>query len=95
LGAGLARPGFAGGASVAVDPHEQGSAAGLVVAANGAGFVFSPLIGGVVYETVGMNAPLIIIMVLLVAMLTFALRSRRLQNSVTAEPPPPEPTPPS
>ena len=43
LGAGLARPGFAGGASVAVRPEEQGSAAGLVVAANGAGFVFSPL----------------------------------------------------
>ena len=47
LGAGLARPGFTGGASVAVRPEEQGAAAGLVVATNGAGFVFSPLIGGV------------------------------------------------
>ena len=60
LGAGLARPGFTGGASVAVRPDEQGAAAGLVVAVNGAGFVFSPLVGGVVYERVGMNAPLII-----------------------------------
>ena len=60
LGAGLARPGFTGGASIAVRPEEQGAAAGLVVAANGAGFVFSPLIGGVVYERVGMNAPLLI-----------------------------------
>src|SRR5690606_6223372 len=54
LGAGLARPGFTGGASVAVRPDEQGAAAGLVVAVNGAGFIFSPVVGGVVYETVGM-----------------------------------------
>lgn len=93
LGAGLARPGFSGGASVAVNPDEQGSAAGLVVAANGAGFVFSPLLGGVVYETVGMNAPLVIALVLLIALMTFALRSRRLRDAVTAEPPPSEPTP--
>lgn len=95
LGAGLARPGFAGGASVAVQPHEQGSAAGLVVAANGAGFVFSPLIGGVVYETVGMNAPLIITLILLISMVIFALRSRRIRDAVTSEPAPTEPTPPS
>lgn len=93
LGAGLARPGFTGGASVAVRPEEQGSAAGLVVAANGAGFVFSPLIGGVVYETVGMNAPLIIMLVLLIAMMVFALRSRRLRNAILIEPPPTDPTP--
>jgi MFS family permease len=93
LGFGLARPGFTGGASVAVDPNEQGSAAGLIVAANGAGFVFSPLIGGVVYENAGMNAPLIIVVVLLGAMFVFALRSRRLRNAVTIESPPSEPTP--
>ncbi|HRP12126.1 MAG TPA: MFS transporter [Terricaulis sp.] len=45
LGAGLARPGFTGGASIAVQPHEQGAAAGLVVSVNGAGFVFSPVRG--------------------------------------------------
>lgn len=95
LGAGLARPGFAGGASVVVRPEEQGSAAGLVVAANGAGFVFSPLLGGVVYETVGMNAPLMIVLALLIGMMIFALRSRRLRDAVMAEPPPTEPMPPS
>jgi len=95
LGAGLARPGFAGGASVAVKPEEQGSAAGLVVAANGAGFVFSPLIGGVVYETVGMNAPLIIMLVLLVGMAIFALRSRRLRHAAIIDTTPSEPTTPS
>jgi MFS family permease len=87
LGFGLARPGFTGGASVAVRPEEQGAAAGLVVAANGAGFVFSPLVGGVAYERLGMNAPLIVTLVLLAAMFAFALRSRRLRDAVVVNPP--------
>lgn len=94
LGAGLARPGFAGGASVAVRPEEQGAAAGLVVAMNGAGFVFSPLLGGMVYERVGMNAPLVICVAILLAMLAFTLVSRRLRHVIAAEPPPSEPTTP-
>jgi len=86
FGFGLARPGFSGGASVAVRAHEQGAAAGLVVAANGAGFVFSPLLGVVVYERVGMIAPLFVALALLAAMFVFALMSRRLRNpfSITA-----------
>lgn len=92
LGAGLARPGFTGGASVAVEPHEQGAAAGLVVAVNGAGFIFSPLVGGVVYEHFGMNAPLVITAAVLTFMSTFAIMSRRLRNVVTA-PPPDDPQP--
>ncbi|MCX7360264.1 MAG: MFS transporter [Alphaproteobacteria bacterium] len=92
LGAGLARPGFTGGASVAVDPHEQGAAAGLVVAVNGAGFIFSPLVGGVVYEHFGMNAPLVIVAAVLTFMSAFAIMSRRLRNIVTA-PPPVDPPP--
>lgn len=92
LGFGLARPGFTGGASVAVRPDEQGAAAGLVVATNGAGFVFSPLVGGVLYESVNMNAPLVIMLALLASMTVFALRSRRLRNAVPFEPRPSEPT---
>jgi MFS family permease len=84
LGFGLARPGFTGGASVAVNPHEQGAAAGLVVAANGAGFIFSPILGGVAYERAGMNAPLLITLALLAAMLAFSLRSRRLRHAIVA-----------
>jgi MFS family permease len=94
LGFGLARPGFTGGASVAVRPDEQGASAGLVVAANGAGFVFSPLLGGMVYERLGINAPLLITMALLAAMFAFALMSRRLRGVITAEAPPSEPTTP-
>lgn len=92
LGAGLARPGFTGGASIAVRPEEQGAAAGLVVATNGAGFVFSPLIGGVVYERVGMNAPLLITVALLALMCAFALLSRRLRDGVSVDAPPSDPT---
>jgi MFS family permease len=87
LGFGLARPGFTGGASLAVRSEEQGAAAGLVVAANGAGFVFSPLVGGVVYETVGMNAPLIVALALLALMLAFTLMSRRLRGAAVTSPP--------
>jgi MFS family permease len=86
LGGGLARSGFTGGASVAVEPHEQGAAAGLVVAVNGAGFVFSPVLGGVAYEHLGMTAPLIVAIVLILSMLTFALISRRLRNVMIAAP---------
>ncbi|MBL8530720.1 MAG: MFS transporter [Hyphomonadaceae bacterium] len=92
LGFGLARPGFTGGASVAVQPHEQGAAAGLVVAVNGAGFVFSPLIGGVLYERVTMDAPLYIVIVLLAAMGAFAWRSRRLRHAAPIETPPHDPS---
>ncbi|MBX9745826.1 MAG: MFS transporter [Hyphomonadaceae bacterium] len=91
LGAGLARAGFAGGSSIAVRPEEQGTAAGLVVAVNGAGFVFSPLLGGVVYEQLGMNAPLIVTVAILLAMLAFTLRSRRLKHATTIETAPNEP----
>lgn len=93
LGFGLARPGFTGGASIAVRPNEQGAAAGLVTSVNGAGFVFSPLFGGVAYEFVGMNAPLWICVVLLGLMLGFALRSRRLRGAPLAAPAPEEPPP--
>ena len=94
LGAGLARPGFTGGASVAVKPEEQGAAAGLVVATNGAGFVFSPLVGGVVYEQVNEIAPLLIALAVLVAMTVFALMSRRLRHAQLDGAPPSEPTQP-
>ncbi len=93
LGGGLARAGFAGGSSIAVRPEEQGNAAGLVVAINGAGFVFSPLLGGVVYEQLGMNAPLVITVAILLSMLAFTLASRRLRGLSTTEHPPADPTP--
>jgi MFS family permease len=87
LGAGLARPGFTGGASLAVEPEEQGAAAGMVATMQGAGFIFSPILGAVAYEHLGMTAPLCIALVLLAAMLGFALLSRRLRAAITEAPP--------
>jgi MFS family permease len=45
LGFGMARPGFTSGASLSVEPHEQGAVAGLLNAAGAAGFIFGPVIG--------------------------------------------------
>ncbi|MGE0044780.1 MAG: MFS transporter [Hyphomonadaceae bacterium] len=92
IGFGLARPGFAGGASMSVTPREQGAAAGLVVAVNGAGFVISPITGGVAYDLVHRLAPLTISLVLLVAMALFAWRSRRLRDVESQAPPTIDPT---
>ncbi len=81
VGFGLARPGFSGGASLAVKPEEQGGLAGLVVAVNGAGFVISPLAGVTLYEAAGMHAPLWLAIAILVSMTLFALMSRRLRST--------------
>ena len=83
LGFGLARPGFTGGASMSMRADEQGASAGLVVSVNGAGFIFSPITGGVAYELLGVTAPLWIVLAFLCAMLAFALMSRRLRDPVT------------
>lgn len=81
LAFGLARPGFSTGASLAVQPHEQGALAGLVVAANGAGFVISPLAGNALYEAAGMDAPLWLAIAILSALALFAWRDRALRSA--------------
>jgi hypothetical protein len=48
-GFGLTRPGFTGGASLAVPLAEQGGVAGVITAANGISFVAAPAIGMVLY----------------------------------------------
>ncbi|MGE0829219.1 MAG: MFS transporter [Hyphomonadaceae bacterium] len=88
MGFGLTRPGFAGGASMAVTPQEQGAAAGLVVAVNGAGFIFSPITGGVAYQFLHPLAPLALAFAILTAMAIFSWRSRRLRNVEAALAPP-------
>ena len=49
LGFGFTRPGFTGGASLAVPLSEQGGVAGLVTAANGASYVLAPGVGMLLY----------------------------------------------
>ena len=49
LGFGFTRPGFTGGASLAVPLGEQGGVAGVITAANGISFVAAPAIGMLLY----------------------------------------------
>lgn len=84
LAFGLARPGFSSGASLAVQPHEQGALAGLVVAANGAGFVISPLAGNALYEAAGMDAPLWLSIAVLGSLALFAWRDPALGRAMVS-----------
>lgn len=45
FGAGLAFPGYRSAVTFAVEPHEQGAAAGLMSSIGGLGFIFGPLLG--------------------------------------------------
>ena len=49
VGFGLTRPGFTGGASLAVPLAEQGAVAGVITAANGMSFVAAPAVGVALY----------------------------------------------
>ena len=49
LGFGFTRPGFTGGASLAVPLAEQGGVAGVITAANGIAYVAAPTIGMALY----------------------------------------------
>jgi MFS family permease len=79
LGFGLARPGFTGGASLAVRGDEQGAIAGLIVGVSGAGFVVSPVLGGWLYDAAGAMTPYWLCFAAAGAMGVFAWRSRRLR----------------
>lgn len=72
IGQGLTRPGFSSGASLAVSPQLQGNVAGLVISANGAGYIITPLFGLFLYEFVDPALPFWICVVLLASMAVFA-----------------------
>ena len=72
IGQGLTRPGFSSGASLAVSPQLQGNVAGLVISANGAGYIVTPLFGLFLYQYVDPALPFWICIVLLVVMALFA-----------------------
>jgi len=77
LGQGFARPGFSSGASLAVSPQLQGNVAGLVISANGAGYIVTPFFGLFLYQYVGPSIPFLVASCLLVFMgfyAYFALR---------------------
>lgn len=71
IGQGLTRPGFSSGASLAVSPQLQGNVAGLVISANGMGYIITPLFGLFLYEYVDPSLPFWICIGLLIAMALF------------------------
>ncbi|HAE26905.1 MULTISPECIES: MFS transporter [Hyphomonas] len=77
LGQGLARPGFSSGASLAVSPQLQGNVAGLVISANGMGYIVTPFFGLFVYQYVGANIPFMIASGLLIFMAVYAYYALR------------------
>lgn len=72
LGQGFSRPGFSAGASLAATHEQQGDIAGLITAANGMGFVISPLFGLWMYENVSTASPFIFCAVLTAALAVYA-----------------------
>ncbi len=79
LGYGFCRPGFTAGASLAVDQDEQGEVAGAITAVNGACYIFAPVFGVWLYETMG-PLPYGFNVVILLAMLVMALQNGVLKN---------------
>ena len=57
---------------MAVSPQLQGNVAGLVISANGMGFIITPFFGLFLYEYVNPHLPFVICAGLLVFMVLFA-----------------------
>ena len=75
-GFGMTRPGFTGGASLAVPLADQGAVAGVITAANGISFVAAPAVGMALY-TAHHLSPFAISAAMLVALALWARRSLR------------------
>ena len=73
LGFGLTRPGFTGGASLAVSLGEQGAIAGIITAANGISYVAAPTLTMLIYA-LDPNLPSILCAVGLVVLAAWAWR---------------------
>ncbi len=74
LGFGFTRPGFTGGASLAVPLAEQGGVAGVITAANGIAYVAAPTIGMLLYA-VDPHWPFAASAVLLVGLMLWGRRA--------------------
>lgn len=79
FGFGLGRSGFTGGASLAVNPEEQGRVAGLTTATAGVGFLIAPLTGLWLYQAVAPAAPFALNAALCAAGFALALLHPRIR----------------
>ncbi len=79
MGLGLVRPGNAAGASLAVEPDEQGAVAGITGAIGVIGNIFGPLLGTALYEW-SPRGPYLLNGALMVGALLFSLTHPRLRR---------------
>lgn len=75
-GLGLCMPAISAGASLAVNPEEQGAAAGLVSSCPALGFVAGPICAGALYQIHGPLAPLFSAAVFFVTLVILVLNDR-------------------
>lgn len=87
MGAGFARPGFTAGSSLAVEPHEQGAIAGLMMSLAGLSFLAPPVIGVALYE-LAVPAPFIANCLILAAALALSFYSAALRQGHARRSPP-------
>jgi MFS family permease len=77
MGLGLCMPAISAGASLAVEPEEQGAAAGLVSSCPAIGFVAGPLCAGALYQIHGSLAPLFSAVVFFLVLVAVVIKDRR------------------
>lgn len=80
MGIGMATPGFTAGASLAVDPKEQGSVAGLVSATNALALIAAPTAATGLY-TVAPMVPIIIAVTMTILVTVFTVLNRNMAGS--------------
>ena len=73
---GLAGPAFMAGASLAVEPHEQGAVAGIAGSCGPLGFTIGPLLGGFFYQ-ISPDLPYWFTFAVYLPLLAFVMRQRR------------------
>jgi len=78
IGLGLVRPGTAAGASLAVEPDEQGAVAGLTNALGVVGNIFGPLLGTKLFE-IDPHGPFVLNAVLMVLAFAYIMANRRIR----------------
>jgi MFS family permease len=78
IGLGLVRPGSAAAASVSVEPHEQGSVAGLINGVAVVGNIVGPMLGTALYEVTPIG-PYLMNASLMGAVLVFTFTSTRVR----------------
>jgi hypothetical protein len=80
LGIGLTRPGAAAASSLAVEPHEQGSVAGVIGGISVTGNIFGPMLGTAIYSY-AKRGPHLMNLAITGAVLVLVFTNRRVRNA--------------